>query len=183
MSIAVTFAQQSLPQLDSMYWIMLASRVLHLVAAAILIGGLFYLWRVVAPSSASAPSDSADASFGGRRAAWAMWVGVATLVLIATGLFNFMQIVRTYDRMGSGYHAMFGTKFVLSLVLFALAALLAGKTNAALKLRQKMKFWLGACVAIGVAIVVVAGVMRSYPHVPKLGEAGQPLLVAPSNEP
>ncbi len=37
------FAQQAVPRLDSMYWIMLASRILHIFGAIILLGGLFYL--------------------------------------------------------------------------------------------------------------------------------------------
>jgi uncharacterized membrane protein len=166
-----------MPHLDGMYWLLLASRVLHILGAIVLVGGLFYLRMIVVPSVASGSSASADAWFGGRRAAWAKWVGIATLALIATGVFNYLEIRSAYD-LATSYHMIAGIKILLALVLIFLASLLAGRSAAANQLRQRMKFWLSVCLIVGIVTVILGSVLRSYPHTPK-ALAG-PTLVAPA---
>lgn len=174
-------AQSSLPKLDGMYWLMLASRVLHILGAIVLVGGLFYLRTVVTPSVV--PAAAADQQFGGRRAAWAKWVGIATLVLLATGLWNYVQIIKLHERFAPSYHIIAGLKMLAALALFFLASLLAGRSAAAEALRDKMRSWLGVALALGILTVVLGGVLRSYPHTPNIDAAGPPALSAPSNTP
>jgi hypothetical protein len=57
-----------------------------------------------------------------------------------------------------------GIKILLSLALFVLAALLAGRTPLAERLREKFYFWLTTAVLIGVAIVILGGVLRTFDH-------------------
>jgi uncharacterized membrane protein len=171
-------AQGTMPHFDGMYWLLLASRVLHVLGAIILVGGLFYLRMVIAPTVSAATKPTTDAWFGGRRASWAKWVGIAALVLIATGLFNYFEIVKANDVVAS-YHMMLGIKIIVALVLIFLASLLAGRTAMAVQLRGKMKFWLSVCLLIGILTVILGSVLRSYPHTPK-ALAG-PTLVAPAN--
>ena len=156
------------------------SRVIHIFGAIVLVGGLFYLRSVVTPSPAAANAVNVDQIFGGRRATWAKWVGIATLLLIVTGLWNYINIIKTYD-VASSYHMIVGLKILAALALFLLAALLAGRTAAAETLRQKMRIWLGICLVLGILTVVLGSVLRSYPHNPKVDAAGPPTLVAPSN--
>jgi hypothetical protein len=73
-----------------------------------------------------------------------------------------------------------GLKILLALVLFFFAAILAGKTALAESFREKMPTWLKVTMCVGLLIVIVGGVMRSYPRTPK-PTAGGPALVAPSN--
>jgi putative copper export protein len=151
-----------------------------LLGAILLAGGVFYLRLVVAPA-VSNTDGGAEAYFGSRRGAWAKWVGIATLVVLATGLFNFVMIVKTNQSLGGAYHASFGIVFLLSLVVFFLAAVLAGKSRLAAQFQKDMLRWLNFCVAILVVIVVLTSFMRSIPHEPKAG--APPLLIAPSNTP
>jgi uncharacterized membrane protein len=179
----LVFAQKTVPHIDSMYWIMLASRILHILGAIILVGGIFYLRNVVSPSTASLETADADRQFGGRRAAWAMWVGVATLLLLVTGVWNYLQIIKMHERMASSYHMIAGLKMLSGLALFGLAALLAGRTAAAQTLRGRMRFWLNVCLLVGVITVVLGSVLRPYPRSPKVDAGGPPVLIAPSNTP
>jgi putative copper export protein len=165
--------------MDAMYWLMLASRVLHILGTIVLVGGIFYQRTVVAPAVPKGGTATADDWFAGRRTAWAKWVVIATFVLLVTGLFNYVRIVQTNERMGAAYQAIFGIKFLLALAVFALAAILAGRSPAADRLRQNMKAWLSVCLAVGILIVVLAGVLRSLPHVPT-GSVTAPLLIQPS---
>jgi len=169
---------QSLPHFDGWYFVLLASRVLHVLGSIVLLGGIFYLLAIISPRvAASGTRPDADAWFGGNRAAWAKWVGIATAVLLATGLFNFYSIVTT-NQIATSYHMLVGLKILVALVIFFFAAILAGRTALADRFREKMRFWLAVTMCLGLLIVIIGGVMRSYPRTPK-ATAG-PTLVAPN---
>jgi uncharacterized membrane protein len=174
--------QPQMPPLDSMYWIMLVSRILHILGAIILAGGLFYIRYVVSPVSAPPGTQPVDQFFGGRRAAWAKWVGIATALLLVTGFWNYIQFSRTYD-LPKTYHMVLGIKILAAIAVFLLAALLAGRTNAADTIRQKWQLWLNVCLFLALITVVIGSVLRAYPHNRKLDAAEPPKLVAPANQP
>jgi putative copper export protein len=135
---------------------------------------------VVGPRLRQSDSDAgSDPWFAGRRGAWAMWVGIASLLLIATGLWNYLQIIQLNEKMASSYHMLLGIKMLLALVVFFLAAVLAGKSGIAEQLRQKMKLWLGLCLITAVVVVALGSVLRTYPHNPKPLDG--PALLAPAN--
>src|SRR5262245_51354699 len=98
-------AQQQEPHVDSMYWIMLVPRILHILGAIILVGGLFYIRFVVSPIDVPPGTGPVDQFFGGRRAAWAKMVGIATALLLIPGIWNYVQIIQQNERMASPYHA------------------------------------------------------------------------------
>jgi uncharacterized membrane protein len=169
---------QTVPQFDGWYFVLLASRVLHVLGSIVLLGGIFYLLAIIAPRVvASGGRPDADAWFGGNRAAWAKWVGIATVVLLATGLFNFVTIIKA-NQIATSYHMLGGLKILVALVIFFFAAILAGKTALAEGFREKMKFWLTVTMLIGLVIVLIGSIMRSYPREPK--PIAGPALVAPN---
>jgi hypothetical protein len=155
-----------MPHIDSMYWIMLVSRILHILGAIILVGGLFYLRFVVTSNNDSSASSSPDQFFGGRRATWAKWVGIATALLLITGIWNYIETAKLYD-LATSYHMIIGLKILAAIAVFLLAALLAGRTPAAESIRQKWRLWLNVCLLLGILVVILAGVLRSFPHNPK----------------
>ncbi|HJQ78333.1 MAG TPA: hypothetical protein VJ828_00180 [Lacipirellulaceae bacterium] len=169
-----------------MYWLMLASRILHILGAIILLGGLFYLRTVI--TSVALPlreeqgegSSAADYQFGGRRAVWAMWTGIASLFLLVTGLWNFFQFIKTYD-LSPSYHMLVGLKILTGLALFVVAAILAGRSAAAEKLRQNMRLWLNVCIVLGIITVAFGSVLRTFPHNPKVDAPNGPQLIAPAD--
>ena len=175
-------AQQStMPQLDGMYWLMLASRILHILGAIILVGGLFYIRSVISPINTLPGTAPVDQLFGGRRAAWAKWVGIATALLLITGFFNYIMVIKQHERLASPYHMIAGLKMLAGIAVFLLAALLAGRTAAAETLREKWRMWLTVCLILGVVTVALGSVLKSIPHHPKVDAATPPLLIAPAN--
>src|SRR5688500_2864250 len=166
-------AQQTLPRIDAMYWVMLTSRFLHIIAAIILVGGIFYLRTVISPIAA--PAGPADQYFGGRRAAWAKWVGIASALLLVTGLWNFVTMVKE-NQLHWSYHMLGTLKIVVSLALMFLASLLAGGSAAADSIRRKWRLWLSTAIILGIILVALGSVMRSYPRTPKLDAASPPQL-------
>lgn len=179
--LSLTLAQQQTLHLDSMYWIMLLSRVLHLIGAIILVGGLFYVRMVVSPSDVPSAATPADQLLGGRRATWAKWVGIATALLLITGIWNYLQVINQHERLLPGYHAVAGIKILAAFVLFLLAALLAGRTPAADAIRQNWRRWLNVCLLLGMTAVILGSALRSFPHIRKVNPADAPTLIAPAN--
>ena len=173
------FAQQTMPTLDGMYWLNLVSRILHILGAIILVGGLIYLRTVVMPSAAAANAKNVDEKFGGLRAKWAMWIGIATLLLLVSGLWNLAMIFHTY-KLDISYHMLLGLKILAAFALFALAALIAGRRVAAEVIRERMRMWVGVSIALGVLVVAIGSAMRSIPHNAKIDAVPPPTLVAPA---
>ncbi len=150
---------EGMPTIDGAYVLQIASRVLHLVSAMILVGGLFYLRTVLSPAGE-------EACFAGRRAVWAKWVGIATAVLLATGFYNFMLINSEAKAAGGKlpppYHMLFGVKFLLALLVMFLLAILAGRTGAAERFRGQMRKWLNIAWLAAIAIVILAAMLRTF---------------------
>jgi uncharacterized membrane protein len=178
-SLFLLAQQSTMPQLDGMYWLMLVSRICHILGAVVLVGGLFYIRSIIASPSGS----PVDQLFGGRRAAWAKWVGIATVLLLVTGLFNYVLIMKQHERLASSYHMIAGLKMLAAIAVFLLAALLAGRTAAADALREKWRMWLGVCLVLGLVTVILGSVLRTYPRTRKADAAGPPQLIAPLNSP
>lgn len=175
-------AQQStMPQFDGMYGLQLLSRLGHILSAIILVGGLFYIRQVLRPTGDSSGRPSADALFGGSRAGWAKWVGITTALLLATGLLNYVLMIKQHERLASSYHMLAGMKMLIALVVFVLAALLAGRTAMADSFRQKWQTWLTLCLLLAIITVAVGSVLRTYPRTRKAGPTAAPQLIAPAN--
>ena len=89
---------------------------------------------------------------------------LAILLLLVSGLINFIRINRTLpaDANKMLYHSLFGIKFLLALVVFFLASALSGRSTAFQKLRANSKTWLGVTSTLVVAIILISGVMRVY---------------------
>jgi uncharacterized membrane protein len=145
------------------YVIQLLSRVLHILAAIILVGGLFYIRTVLVPAGAS-PS-AVNACFAERRAVWAKWVGIATAFLLLSGFYNFFLIIGESKADGAKlpptYHMLFGIKVLLALVVMFVSALLAGKTAAADRFRGQMRRWLNIGWLAALGTIVIAAILRS----------------------
>lgn len=178
----IVLLAQTIPTFGAYDLVMLAARFLHVASAIIIVGGLFYLWAVVTPSPHTTTIDgptegAADQFFGGSRAAWARWVGIASLFLIVTGLWNFVSTVTTY-KLHFTYHILGLVKILLGLSIMMLAALLAGRTAAAERIRQRWGRWLTITLLLGIITVSVGSIMRTFPRTEKIDRAPSAMPVA-----
>jgi len=149
---------QAAPPMDAYTAGRVLSRALHILGAVIIGGGLFYIRTILSPSGV-------DACFADRRVTWARWVGFASFLLIASGLFNFWVIFSQSKAEGGTplpptYHMLFGIKTLLALVVMFVAAILAGRTSAADRARGKMRFWLNIGWTSVMAIIVIGAMLR-----------------------
>lgn len=129
-------------------------RLIHILSAITLLGGVF-AWRFGAlASGANLASDTRAKVENAFAAAWRPAVLASVIGLLVSGFYNFMQKVGA-GGLQPAYHAVFGVKFLLALHVFA-ATLLATKPN-----NPKRERMLTGVVASGVIVVVLAVILRT----------------------
>ncbi|MCO6044242.1 hypothetical protein NG895_10020 [Aeoliella sp. ICT_H6.2] len=169
-------ADSPAPAFDTAWFILLATRVVHTASAAVLLGGLVYLKKVVAPLAEGA-DDTNEALYRGRRGTWAGLVMLTTTLLVFSGFFNLFNIMSAYEKLPMAYHMVFGIKFLLALFVFFVAASTAGKSSAAVKMQSNIQKWLTLAISAALLVFVLGATLRSFPKVPKTMEdvpAAQP---------
>jgi len=142
----------------------------HVLAAIAALGGLLFARVAVLPTTEELGEEAADAFHAGVRRRWLPWVIGAIVLLLASGLTNYILLIRRVkeapevwgpDWMSrTGYHALFGVKFLLAMAVFYLASGLVGRGAGTRWIRDARRQWLSVTVGLGVAIVLISGWMR-----------------------
>src|SRR4051812_47568993 len=110
------FAEQpTMPTMDALYFGLLLSRICHILGAIILIGGLFYIRTIISPTNAPPGGGPVDKFFGGPRGTWAKWVGIATALILISGLVNYVAMIKQHERLASSYHMIAGLKMLAAI--------------------------------------------------------------------
>ena len=156
-------------------------RWMHILAAITAVGGTIFSRVALLPAASSLPEDPRRALLEGIRSRWSKFVAGAILLLLVSGLWNFMQMERSY-KLGALYHALFGIKFLLAFAIFFLASVLNGCGALALKLRANARYWLTVNMTLAILVVCISGVLRGLPHPPKAA-AAPPAVVPLKAEP
>ena len=100
------------------------------------------------------------------RTRWSKVVAGAIGFLLISGIYNYLATTANYT-VPRWYHAVFGVKFLLALVVFGVASILTGRTPAADAMRRNLRFWLDLNIVLAVAVVCLSGVLRTAEKVPK----------------
>jgi hypothetical protein len=142
----------------------------HVLAAIVALGGLVFARFAFVPAAEELDRDTADRLHAGVRRRWLPWVTGAIAILLASGLTNYILMIRRIkdapelwggDWMRqTGYHGLFGVKFLLAMILFYLASGLVGRGAGTQWIRNARRQWLSVAVGLGVAIVLISGWMR-----------------------
>ena len=142
----------------------------HVLAAIVALGGLFFARFALVPAADELGRDTADRLHAGIRRRWLPWVIGAITLLLVSGLTNYILLMRRVkdapelwggDWMRqTGYHTLFGIKFLLALIIFYLVSGLVGRGAGTQWIRDSRKQWLSVTVGLGVAAVLVSGWMR-----------------------
>ncbi|MDZ4859681.1 MAG: hypothetical protein SGI88_11930 [Candidatus Hydrogenedentes bacterium] len=144
----------------------LIMRWAHIFAAIIALGGVIFLRFVLLPSAKETLDEETHAKL--RTAItkrWMMFVHTCILLFLISGFYNYLAITRFIHDDQPLYHALFGVKFLLAIVVFALAIALTSLKPWSAKLRANARLWLSVLIALAVIIVLMSGVMRALPTV------------------
>jgi hypothetical protein len=131
----------------------------HIISATALAGSIWFWYLAVHPSSQDGTAEWVPAI----RRRWAPVVGASTGLLLATGLYNFIRNVTTYE-LPPWYHALGTIKIVLGVGIFYLAAKLTGSSQSAARFQQQSGKWLMVSSLLALILVGLGGVMRAAPR-------------------
>lgn len=150
--------------------ITLLLRWAHVLAAIAALGGLLFARFALVPAAEELGSETADRLHAGIRRRWLPWVIGAITLLLASGLTNYILLIRRVKEAPelwggdwmrqTGYHALFGVKFLLAMILFYLVSGLVGRGASTQWIRDARKQWLSVAVGLGVGVVLISGWMR-----------------------
>lgn len=155
----------------------LVFRWMHVLAAIVAVGGTIYQRFMVLPALGELPAAERARVADAIRGRWAMWVRAAITFLLISGLYNFLFVVNKRYDLPPLYHALFGIKFLLALVIFTLASFLTGRSGVAQRFVAAARFWLTVNLVLALAVVGISGVLRGLPKQPKTVEP--PAAVSP----
>lgn len=134
-------------------------RWLHIGASIAAVGGSAFLWLVFLPA---AKRTLTPETFAELRAAmhrrWAMVVHCSILLFLVSGFYNYLFVTR-FGKEGA-YHMLFGIKFLLALVVFALAIGITSRMSWAEGMRANPRLWTGVLLVFASAVVLVGGYMK-----------------------
>ena len=155
-------------------------RWMHIFGAIMLVGSTIYMRCVHVPAKLLSGDKLSDSYNEWQRKAWARMVMISSAQLLISGIINLVLIVKRYDFLDGDlparlYHPLLGVKFLLALVVFFLAAALAGRSGLAQKLRQKEKMWLTVNMVLAIILVCLAGVMKQVKREEKPATSSRPV--------
>jgi uncharacterized membrane protein len=150
----------------------------HILAAIVAMGGLVFARFGLLPALSDLDAATRDRIHDSIRRRWLPWVIVAITVLLASGLANFLIFNGRVKAEGwadgqwmrqTSYHALFGAKFLLAMVVFYLASALVGRGAGTQWVRNDRATWLSVTIGLSLAVVLLSGWMRQLhtgPNVP-----------------
>jgi uncharacterized membrane protein len=150
----------------------------HILAAIVAMGGLVFARFGLLPAISDLDAATRDRIHEAIRRRWLPWVIAAITVLLASGLANFLLFNGRVKAEGwagglwmrqTSYHALFGAKFLLAMVVFYLASALVGRGEGTQWVRNQRATWLSVTIGLSLAVVLLSGWMRQLhtgPNVP-----------------
>ncbi|NDC54704.1 MAG: hypothetical protein EBZ74_10565 [Planctomycetia bacterium] len=156
--------------MDTTSLVTLLLRWAHVLAAIAALGGLAFARFGLVPALAELDAATRDRIHDGIRRRWLPWVIGAITVLLASGLANFLLFnarVKADPAFWGGtwmrdtsYHALFGVKFLIAMVMFYFSSALVGRGAGTQWVRDDRAKWLGVTLALGIVVVLISGWMR-----------------------
>jgi uncharacterized membrane protein len=136
------------------------SRWFHIWFAALLLGGAVFQWFVVAPAVKDLTEEQKPLFREWINARWRLAVMVSSLILLVTGLYNYLVVTRPAHKGDSIYHMLMGIKILLALAVFFFSAVLAGRSPKFEKMRRRAGMWNLVLIALLTVIVAIGGYLK-----------------------
>ncbi len=149
-----------------MIWIVdFLSRFIHVATAITLVGGSAFMLLVLIPSAKQLTEESHDQLSGAVIGRWKPIVHIGIALFLASGLYNYIRAIDDH-RGDTLYHALIGTKMLIALAVFFVAAALVGRSEKLEPIRKNRARWLRILVLMATVIVAISGFVkvRGEPH-------------------
>lgn len=142
-----------------MEFIDVISRIIHVGTAITLVGGSVFTAFVLLPSAKQLSDESHLKLAGLVKSRWKRFVHGGILLFLVSGIYNYIRAIPLHK--GDGlYHGLVGTKIILALVVFFIAAALVGRSEKLEPIRQKKDAWIKGLVLSAAIIVAISGFVK-----------------------
>ncbi len=142
-----------------MFAVDVASRLIHVLTAIVLLGGSTFMLLVVLPTLQSSDEGTRTKIASGLRSIWKRYVHAGIALFLITGFYNYFKAMPLHK--GDGlYHGLIGTKIILALGVFFLASALVGRSAAFEGMRSNSSKWLKILCLLGIVIVAMSSFVK-----------------------
>lgn len=166
---------------DSLFWLMLVLRYMHILGAIALMGGTIFMRFALAPSIATLDDKSRQELHEQVRSRWSKFVMLAAALLLLSGIINMALVPMNYDFTGAvtkgQYGMLTGVKFLLALPIFLFASFLTGRSPTAKKFQAQAPLWMNINLTLALLMVLIGGYLKFAQRTPKNDAAHQPPAV------
>jgi uncharacterized membrane protein len=169
-----------------MFPLLLLLRYAHILGAIALMGGTIFMRFALRPVVVGLPPETKATLHEQIRSRWAIFVMLASALLLISGITNLALAGRyTFEPvlgMPKGYHMVVGIKFLLALPIFFIAALMTGRSTLAKRVQASAELWMNVNLTLALIMVLIGGYLKFVRREPKPESAAQAALVRPLNE-
>ena len=166
---------------DSLFWLMLALRYMHILGAIALMGGTIFMRFALVPSVSTLDDKARQQLHEQIRSRWSKFVMLAAALLLVSGLVNMILTPMNYELSGvvdnKRYNMIVGIKFILALPIFLFASFLAGRSPTAKKFQAQAPLWMNINLALALIMVLIGGYLKFAHRTPKSEAAQEPAAV------
>jgi len=136
------------------------SRIVHVSTAITLVGGSLFMLFVLMPAAARNLSEDVHETLRAAiTARWKWFVHLGIALFLLSGFYNYFRAMPSHD--GDGlYHALVGTKILLALGVFFVAAALVGRSTKLQAIRDRRRRFLTLLVLLAAMIVAISGFLK-----------------------
>ncbi len=135
------------------------SRIVHIGTAITLVGGSVFTAFVLMPSARDLSDQPHQQLATAITSRWKRFVHIGVLLFLVSGFYNYYRAIPNHE--GDGlYHGLIGTKILLALVVFFIAAALVGRSEKLQWIRDKRSKWLRILVLLAATIVCISGFVK-----------------------
>jgi len=136
------------------------SRWFHIWFAAVLLGGAVFQWFALGPAVKDLSDEQKPLFREWVNGRWRLVVMVGSLILLVTGLYNYLVVLRPLHKGDGIYHMLMGFKILLALAVFFFASVLAGRSPKFEKMRRRSGVWNLVLIGLLTAIVAIGGYLK-----------------------
>ncbi|MDB5391959.1 MAG: hypothetical protein JWM11_7605 [Planctomycetaceae bacterium] len=154
-------------------------RWLHVLTAIVMAGGTFFMFFVLHPAASALSDDERSRLRAGVIKRWKMVVHLGVLLLLVTGLYNYIVVLAPQHKKDGLYHGLMGLKMLLALGVFFIAEAMAGRSKLAEKMRQQTPRFLGIALSMVLVIVLISGFLKTRGPISKPAVGNE--IVVPSS--
>jgi putative copper export protein len=142
---------------DPTFWVNVVSRWLHVTAAVVGVGGIFFLLVAVLPALRSGDHAAAADAIRQRYKPWAH--GAIGLLLL-TGFYNYLWVAvpkLRAETFRGAYHGAMGVKIILAFAIFAIAILLLKPVPS---FHENRRMWLTVNALLALVVLLIGAYLR-----------------------